>query len=204
MTGMGKISNQEISYQTIYRNIRYPRLEFKTGNLVLILPKGNRNAEEIIRKHEKWIYNKSILIKKALKDSKDKKLNLEKRNGELKKVVNYLVGVFSKEFRGKINKIFIRKMKSKWGSLSAKRNITMNALVKYLPEWLIRYIVFHEIVHLIERKHNGKFWRIIEKRYKNYAKYELYLLKYWFVIQKKMELGYGRTGSTCHNQEQNR
>ena len=77
-------------------------------------------------------------------------------------------------------------MKSKWGSLSSRKNLTINRYVKYLPNWLIKYIVFHEMVHLIERKHNERFWKIIGAKYKNYQRYETYLLKYWFLIQKKV------------------
>ena len=44
-----KISNQEIGYQTSYRDVKYPRLEFKTGSLILILPRNSKNEEEIIK-----------------------------------------------------------------------------------------------------------------------------------------------------------
>ena len=182
-----KISNQEIKYQISYRNICYPRLEFKTGSLVLILPKDNKNGKEIIEKHRNWIYRKNALIKKALKDLKSKKLNIERTDKELRNFVNRVANNFSRKLEVNVNKIFFRKMRTKWGSLSPRKNLTINTLVKYLPGWLIKYIVFHEIAHLIEKKHSEKFWRIINKKYKNYQKYESFLLKCWFLIQKKMD-----------------
>lgn len=187
MAGKIKIFNQEIKYQTSYRNVRYPRLEFKTGSLVLILPRDNKNEKEIIKKYSNWVYKKSIFIKNALKDLKSRKLNLKRTDEEFRNFVSYLVKNFSGELKVKTNRIFHRKMKSKWGSLSPKKNFTINTFSRYLPKSLIEYIVFHEMAHLIQRKHNEKFWKIMSKKYKSCARYELQLLKYWFLIQKRKE-----------------
>lgn len=181
------ISNQEISYETSYRNIRYPRLEFKTGSLVLVLPKNSKNEDEIIDKHKDWIYKKNAIIKSALQDLKKKNLNMKRTDKDLRNILNCQIKNYSHSLRVHINKAFLRKMKSKWGSLSQRRNLTINTIVKYLPIWLIKYIVFHEMVHLLEKKHNERFWKIISNHYKNYQRYETYLLKYWFLIQKKLD-----------------
>ncbi len=181
------ISNQEISYQTSYRDIRYPRLEFKTGSLVLVLPKNSKNEEELINKHKNWIYKKSNLIKSALQDLKDKNLNLKRTDKELRGILDCQIKNYSGSLRVNINKVFLRKMKSKWGSLSQRRNLTINTIVKHLPIWLIKYIVFHELVHLVEKKHNERFWKTISDQYKNFQRYETHLLKYWFLIQKELK-----------------
>jgi len=55
-------------------------------------------------------------------------------------------------------------MKTKWASHSRNSNLTINTLMKYLPEDLIHYITYHEIAHAIERKHNENFWDIINKK----------------------------------------
>lgn len=39
-------------------------------------------------------------------------------------------------------------MKTKWASFSPKNNLTINKLMKYLPDDLIEYVIFHEISHL--------------------------------------------------------
>ncbi len=60
--------------------------------------------------------------------------------------------------------------------------------MKYLPQHLIEYIIFHEIIHVIEKKHNNRFWEIIEKRYKDYQGLERELFEYWFIISS-MKIG---------------
>lgn len=44
-------------YDVAFRDIKYPRLEFKTGTLLVVLPKGE-NETRILRKHRRWIENK--------------------------------------------------------------------------------------------------------------------------------------------------
>jgi len=104
-----------INYEVDYRNIKYPRLEFKTGSLLLILPKKYKNEKELIEKHKQWIYNKSFIIKTALKIAKNKELSLNRTDEELKQFVYSIAKNFIKDFNFKINNIYFRKMKTKWG-----------------------------------------------------------------------------------------
>jgi len=39
------------------------------------------------------------------------------------------------------------------------------------------------MIHLIERKHNGHFWKIIAAEFDNYEEKEKELFEYWFLIQ---------------------
>jgi len=173
-----KTFNSKIKYTTDFRNVKYPRLEFKTGELKLILPKEYKNEKELLEKHVEWIKNKHEEIKWALKVSKNKEIENREVN-ELKKLI-------TKYCKGKINKIFLRKMRSKWASLSSNNNLTINKLLRFLPEELIKYVVYHELVHQKERKHNRKFWRFVERKFKDYQDKEKELFVYWFTIQDKL------------------
>lgn len=172
------------NYNIDYRDVKYPRLEFKTGTLLLVLPKNYENEKDILQKHKKWIHKKQSTIKKALEQAKTKQLNKNRTNEELKQLVHSIVKNFIEEFNFKINNIYFRKMKTKWGSYSTKRNLTINTLLKYLPKKLIEYVIFHEMVHSLERKHNQTFWKILSRKFNNYRTREKDLLVYWFLIQK--------------------
>ena len=58
----------------------------------------------------------------------------------------------------------IKKMKTKWGSCNSKdRRVWLNLeLAKKLVQCL-EYIVFHEMVHLLERQHNDRFHALINQ-----------------------------------------
>ena len=172
----------KITYKVVYRRIKYPRIELKTGKIVIILPKGHE-PEQILRKHEKWIQDKLNIISKALTETEEKSL-VNRGRDDLKRIVERFAGNYERELGVNINKIFIRRMKTKWASCSSRHNLTINELMKHLPEQLIGYIIYHELAHLIEKRHNEKFWRIISRKYPDYQKLENQLLAYWFLIMR--------------------
>jgi len=173
-------------YTVAYRNVKHPRLEYKTGTLQLILPKGTRDEKQTLEKYKKWIQKKEQIIKKALEEAQAKNLNLNRTDKELRNLIHTLAQNYQTQLNTKINKIIFRKMKTKWANHSKNRNLTVNTLLKYLPQDIIEYIVYHEITHSIERKHNQNFWTIINKKFSDYQTKEKDLLTYWFTIQKNL------------------
>lgn len=173
-----------IPHKVSYRDIKYPRLEFITGELFLILPLGYK-PEMLLDKHKDWVSKKSGFIKECLRNIKEKKLAV-RTDKEFKTVVNSLVMKTSKELNVRLNKVCFRKMKTKWASLSAKKNLTVNMLMKHLPIQLIKYVILHETAHLIEKRHNERFWEEISKHYKNYQEKERELFIFWFLIAKNI------------------
>ena len=171
-------------YQIDYRNVEYPRLEFKTGSLLLVLPRNYENEMKIIEKHKDWIHKKEQIIRRALEEAKEKDLILTRTDEELKNQVHSIVERYQQEFNINIHRIYFKKMKTKWGSYSSKNNLTINTLLKYLPERLIHYIIFHELAHSREKRHNERFWKIIRKKFEDYQTKEKNLLAYWFLVQK--------------------
>lgn len=75
-------------------------------------------------------------------------------------------------------------MRSKWATLSPNRNLTLNNLLKCLPHDLIPCVIYHELAHLKERRHNVRFWAIISRKYKNHIDLESALFEYWFLIKR--------------------
>ncbi|MCX9075050.1 MAG: M48 family metallopeptidase [Candidatus Methanoperedens sp.] len=143
-------------------------LEFKTGRLLLVLPKSYKGGDGIIEKHKDWISKRNSEIKAALEKAQNKKLNLKRTDDEFRQLIFSIVENISDSLKININDIYFRKMKSKWGSCSSKKDLTINTLLRYLPDSLIEYVIFHEMVHLIERKHNKRFWDFISNKFNNY------------------------------------
>lgn len=171
-----------LEYKVSYREVKHPRLEFKTGELLLILPFGH-DPEALLEKHRNWIIKKSEFISECLTDSSGKEI-VERTDDEFKNLVYSTAERISTELGLKVNNIYFRKMRTKWASCSSKRNLTINSLMKHLPQELIGYIIFHEITHLVEKRHNENFWNIISNRFDNYKEFEKDLFGYWFLIQQ--------------------
>lgn len=172
-----------MEYEVVYRNIRYPRIEFKTEKPVLILPHGYP-PEELLEKHKEWLRKKMAFVAECLAEGKKIKLE-DRKETEFRALIFTLLERLSQEVGQAPKKVFFRTMRSKWASLSPEGNLTVNTIMRYLPEYLVEYVIFHELVHFREKRHNGRFWDIIASRYEDYRKKEKELFSAWFAIQKK-------------------
>ena len=50
----------------------------------------------------------------------------------------------------------------RWGSCTpADRTIRISDRIMDMPDWVIDYVLLHELVHLLVPSHNAKFWSIV-------------------------------------------
>lgn len=181
-----KIYDLDVEYDIVQHKVKYWRLELKNEKLVLVAPQGYRDHEKIIEKHKNWIYKKFQAINASKEEAKRKELNYKRSEDEFRETVRSLVKKFSLELDVNVNKIYFRRMKSRWGSCSSKNNISINRYMRYLPESLIEYVVFHEMAHLIELNHSKRFWGIIQGKFNDYKDIEKELSIYWFAIKDNL------------------
>lgn len=83
---------------------------------------------------------------------------------ELKSIITDLIAKWEKKMGVKCKSFAIRKMKTKWGSCNTDNSsILLNLELSKKPYHCIEYIVVHELVHLLERKHNDRFIMLMNK-----------------------------------------
>jgi len=98
-----------------------------------------------------------------------------------------LVTEFSKKTGLEPSRMMVKQQKTKWGSCSSKKNLSFNLKLVCLPEHLIEYVIFHEMLHLKEKKHSFSFWGKIGREFPDYKDLEKKLLEYWFYTEIIME-----------------
>ena len=69
----------------------------------------------------------------------------------------------SKKIKVTPKKIIVRSYKRRWGSCSHKKDISYNWKLIMAPEKIIRYVVIHELCHLVHFNHSRDFWKSVEK-----------------------------------------
>lgn len=57
----------------------------------------------------------------------------------------------------------VQKMKKRWGSLSAKGQLTLNLRLIQTRKTCIEYAVLHELCHLIYPNHSADFYKLLER-----------------------------------------
>ena len=63
-----------------------------------------------------------------------------------------------------VNEARIKKMKTRWGTCNpAARRIWLNLELAKKPSTCLEYVVVHEMVHLIERRHNDRFRKLMDR-----------------------------------------
>lgn len=179
-----KIKDLNVEYVAEHRDVKYPRLEIKTDILHVILPEGYNDPSKLIKKHERWVYNKLSRVKSSQMEAEARKLDLGRSDDELKEIIHDMVESYSHDMAVQANQVRFRRMKTRWGSCSSKGNLNFNIYLKYLPVNLIEYIVFHELAHLIELSHNRRFKNIIFREFPGYKELEDELFIYWLKVKE--------------------
>jgi len=83
---------------------------------------------------------------------------------QLKESLSNLIKKWENEMSVKVNEFAIRKMKTRWGSCNSRiGRIRLNLELAKKPSECLEYVVVHEMAHLIERGHGGRFIALMDK-----------------------------------------
>ena len=171
----------------VKRKVKYPRIELKTGYVVLILPKdSNFNADLLIEKHRSWIDKKLRFVSEIKQEFQNKKLTIREDENFIT-VAMCLIDKYCHKLKVRPCAIKFRYMKTKWGSCSKNGRISLNKLLKFTTDNLIAYVIYHELCHLIVPKHNRHFWLLVGKEFPVYKNNERSLFGYWFLLSEKLK-----------------
>jgi len=61
-----------------------------------------------------------------------------------------------------LGRVTVRDTKSRWGSCSASGDLSFSWRLVMAPDWVLDYVVAHEVAHLAEMNHSPRFWRLVE------------------------------------------
>lgn len=60
-----------------------------------------------------------------------------------------------------VRKVTVKEIKSRWGSCSTKNNINYNWRIIMAPDFVIDYLICHEVSHLCHPDHSAAFWNCV-------------------------------------------
>jgi predicted metal-dependent hydrolase len=64
--------------------------------------------------------------------------------------------------RDRPERLFVMGQRTKWGNCSSRRNLSFNWRLILAPDHVMRYLVAHEVVHLVVPDHSAKFWLTVQ------------------------------------------
>lgn len=176
----------KIAYAVIRRKIKNPRLEFKLGQFQVVIPQGvNFDIPAFLDRHKAWINKRLIEFTKLAQQVESIELN-PRLFAEFEQEVKSLVFEYTKILNVTPKFIKYKTMRSRWGSCSGTGVITLNLKLRYFSSELIGYVIFHEMVHLIEKNHGARFYRLLIKAYPDYHSYDKELRAYDYLLHKNL------------------
>lgn len=57
----------------------------------------------------------------------------------------------------------ITSARTRWGSCSSRRSVSLSCYLMLLPDRLIDYVLLHELVHTQEMNHGPAFWQLLDR-----------------------------------------
>ncbi len=60
-------------------------------------------------------------------------------------------------------RVFLKNLKTRWGSCSEAGNINLNIHLMTLPDHLIDYVLLHELAHTKHKNHGSAFWEEVQR-----------------------------------------
>ena len=156
-------------------------MEVKNGAVIVRAPKWVSRGEidRFIDSHQGWL--KKAMVKEEQRQAELAtvvKLTAEQLDqlAELAKVyIPRRVACFAPLVGVDYGKITIRRQRSRWGSCSAKGNLSFNCLLMLAPPEVIDSVVVHELCHRKVMDHSKRFYDILLRIMPDYQEHHKWL-----------------------------
>ncbi len=151
---------------------KYPKCLFEVGESHLYLGKNYildfSNVGDVFLEG-----NKMILPKSNMKQAKDILIKWYMRQGQ--KLIKERADFYANKMGATYTSLSLSNAKSRWGSCSPKQNIRINWRVIMCPQFVIDYVIVHELSHLQFKNHGKEFWTRVETIMPDYKEAQRWL-----------------------------
>ena len=81
---------------------------------------------------------------------------------EARLLIERYLAPLTERLRQKPDRIYVMGQRTKWGNCSPLRNLSFNWRLILAPEFVSRYLVIHEVTHLVVPDHSARFWLTVQ------------------------------------------
>jgi len=85
-----------------------------------------------------------------------------------KYIFNQMLQELANDYNFHYKKLSIRSQKTRWGSCSNNKNISLNSKLLFFDKHIVQYVMIHELCHTIEMNHSKRFWDLVYNCDPNY------------------------------------
>jgi predicted metal-dependent hydrolase len=104
-----------------------------------------------------------IIIRKGARSSTPPAQSLETwLRKQARHAIAAQLAALSGRLRQHAGRVYVMGQRTKWGNCSSRRNLSFNWRLILAPDFVLRYLVTHEAVHLAVPDHSRKFWLTVQ------------------------------------------
>jgi predicted metal-dependent hydrolase len=119
--------------------------------------------------------NKEIFELKESEKSNPREYFILWYKRQIKKQLKIRIPRYDKRIGVEANDFRISDLGHRWASCGRNGVISFNWRSIMAPIWVFDYILVHEMVHLIERRHSKRFWGLVSRVIPDYEEHALWL-----------------------------
>jgi predicted metal-dependent hydrolase len=117
-------------------------------------------ASAVVLKHSRMI----LAVRAGAGEAAKEGIVAQWYREQIKTVALELIAKWQPILAVSVHRVFVQQMKTKWGSCNPRaRTIRLNTELAKKPKECLEYIVAHEMLHLLEPKHNARFIRLLDQ-----------------------------------------
>jgi predicted metal-dependent hydrolase len=121
--------------------------------VVVLIPDQFSRAEET-----EWV--DKMLARLAAREQRVRRTDDELQMRAHRLIGRYLAEHASRAAPSSVR--WVRNQNGRWGSCTpADRTIRISHRIQEMPDWVVDYVLLHELAHLVVPSHNARFWDLV-------------------------------------------
>ncbi len=133
------VFNDKYSIQIEYKDVSYISASYQDKVARFVVPNWLKYDKEKLQKKLR-----SKLVKQVKETTST--------------IVIPLLYVYAERYSYALSGHKVKTLRSRWGSCSNDKVVTLNSFLSQLPDELIEYVLLHELVHTKHMHHQNSFW----------------------------------------------
>lgn len=124
---------------------------------------SQRQAIAFLEEKQGWIVeNRARMAEKYVPREPVSSETIEALRAEAKRRLPEIVARLAHRHGFKYGTVRVKVLKSKWGSCTARGDLNLSLFLVRLPDYLIEYVVLHELCHTVHMNHSALFHSLLD------------------------------------------
>jgi predicted metal-dependent hydrolase len=102
---------------------------------------------------------------------------------EARRAIESYVATVTPRVGRRPQRVYVMGQRTRWGNCSSRSNLSFNWRLILAPDYVLRYLVTHEVVHLAIPDHSAKFWLTVQSLCRDTEKARQWLCRHLARLQ---------------------